>query len=125
MARLASHLRDVVLFAQLSLNDIPYAWALAHELGLDDDRIWSDLANAYEKIDPLAVLPVYSGLVERELAGADARNYRIAARRLTKTRALAAGSPEAAAVDELIAELRDKHRRRPRLQREFDCAGLP
>lgn len=125
MARLASHPRDVVLFAQLSLNDISYAWALAHELGLDDDHTWSDLANAYEKIDPLAVLPVYSGLVERELADADARNYRSAARRLTKMRALAAGSPEAAAVDELIAELRDKHRRRPRLQREFDRAGLP
>lgn len=28
-------------------------------------------------------------------------------------------------VDELIAELRDTHRRRPRLQQEFDRAGLP
>jgi hypothetical protein len=125
LERLAAHPRDAVLFAQLSLNDVPFAWQLAHTLDLDDDRTWGDLAKAYEKLDPQAVLPVYTRLVERELETADARNYRSAARRLKKMRKLAAGSTESAEVDEFIAELRDRHRRRPRLQQEFDRTGLP
>ena len=48
-----------------------------------------------------------------------------AARRLKKMRKLAAGSDQATEVDHLIAELRQTHRRRPRLQQEFDRAGLP
>lgn len=123
--RLTPRPRDAVLFAQLSLKDVPLAWNLARTLGLDDDRSWSDLAKAYEKLDPVAVLPVYTGLVERELADADARHYRKAARRLKKMRKLAAGSSESAEVDELIADLRGRYRRRPRLQLEFDRAGLP
>jgi len=39
-------------------------------------------------------------------------------------RGLAAGSGKAAGVDELVAELRPLHRRRPRLLLEFDSAGL-
>jgi len=35
------------------------------------------------------------------------------------------GSDYAAEVDHLIAELRHANRRRPRLQQEFDRAGLP
>jgi hypothetical protein len=123
--RLAPHPRDAVLFAQLSLKDVPLAWNLAHSLGLADARTWSDLVKAYEKLDPLAVLPIHTELVEGELAEADAKNYRSAARRLKKMRKLAAGSSESAEVDELIADLRDRYRRRPRLQQEFDRAGLP
>lgn len=40
-------------------------------------------------------------------------------------RKLAAGSPEEAEVAEFIADLRERNRRRPRLQLEFDRAGLP
>lgn len=40
-------------------------------------------------------------------------------------RKLSHGSGQAAEVDELIAELRETHRRRPRLQQEFTRAGLP
>ncbi len=123
--RLTARPRDAVLFAQHSLNDVLYAWNLAHSLGLDDDRVWSDLAKAYEKLDPIAVLPVHTRLVERELADADARHYRGAARRLKKMRKLAAGSSESAEVDEFIGDLRERYRRRPRLQLEFDRAGLP
>jgi hypothetical protein len=125
LERLAPHPRDAVLFAQHSLKDIPYAWNLAHNLGLDDDRTWSDLAKAYETLDPIAVLPVHARLVEHELAESNARHYRGAARRLKKMRKLAAGSGESAEVDELIADLRARYRRRPRLQQEFDRAGLP
>jgi tetratricopeptide (TPR) repeat protein len=58
MERLADSPRDAVLFALLSLKDAQYAWELAHSLALDDDRTWSDLVKAYERVDPLAVLPV-------------------------------------------------------------------
>jgi hypothetical protein len=40
-------------------------------------------------------------------------------------RKLAAGTDKATEVDDFIAALREKHRRRPRLQQEFDRAGLP
>jgi hypothetical protein len=64
-------------------------------------------------------------LVLTELSGAAAQHYRIAARRLKKTRTLAAGSACSAEVDAFIAELREANRRRPRLQLEFHRAGLP
>jgi tetratricopeptide (TPR) repeat protein len=123
--RLAARPRDAVLFTQLTLKDIPVAWRLAHGLGLEDSDVWDKLAKAYEKIDALAVLPVYADLVERDITGGEARFYSSAARRLKKMRTLASGSPEAADVDGLIADLRDRYRRRPRLQLEFDRAGLP
>jgi hypothetical protein len=44
---------------------------------------------------------------------------------LAKLRKLAAGTEQSGSVDDLIADLRETHRRRPRLQREFDRAGLP
>lgn len=80
---------------------------------------------AYEKVDPIAVLPIHQRLVENELFEAGAQHYRLAARRLARMRKLAAGSQHAADVDTLIADLREVHRRRPRLQQEFDRAGLP
>ena len=125
LERLAVSPRDAVLFALLGLNDLQLAWNLAHSLGLGDDRTWSDLAKAFEMVDRLAVLPVLARLVERELTEADAQHYRFAVRRLAKMRTLAAGTDAAGDVDQFVAELRQTHRRRPRLQLEFDRAGLP
>ena len=125
VATLAVSPRDAVLFALLTLKEVQLAWNLAYSLGLDSDDVWERLATAYEKVDPLAVLPVYARLVDNELTEAGAQHYRIAARRLAKMRRLATGSAEAAGIDELIADLRETHRRRPRLQQEFDRAGLP
>jgi hypothetical protein len=122
-----SHLpRDAVLFALGHLDDVSHAWELAHSLGLDSADVWEQLANAYQKIDPVAVLPVYRCLVEQELTIAGARHYQVAARRLKTMRRLAASDHDKAAeVDAFVADLREQHRRRPRLQREFDQAGLP
>jgi uncharacterized Zn finger protein len=114
-----------VMFALRTLKDVEFAWDLAHSLALTDDPTWSELVKAYEKVDPLAVLPVLQRLVHDELVVAKAQNYRLAARRLAKMRRLAAGSDHAQAVDTLVAQLRENHRRRPRLQQEFDRAGLP
>lgn len=124
VATLAASPRDAVLFALLTLKDAQFAWNLAHSLDLDSDHTWGELVKAYEKVDPLAVLPIHQRLVENELVEAGAQHYRLAARRLAKMRKLAAGSDNAVEVDHLIAELRETHRRRPRLQQEFDRAGL-
>lgn len=113
------------MFALATLKDAGFAWNLAHSLALADDPTWSELVKAYEKIEPLAVLPVLQRLVDNDLVVAKTQNYRLAARRLAKMRRLAAGSDHSQAVDKLIAQLRDTHRRRTRLQQEFDRAGLP
>lgn len=125
VATLAASPSDAVLFALLTLKDTQFAWNLARSLALDDDRTWSELAGAQEKVDPLAVLPVLTRLVENELTEAGAQHYQMAARRLAKMRKLAARSDKADDVDNFIAALRETHRRRPRLQQEFDRAGLP
>lgn len=125
VATLAASPSDAVLFALLTLKEPEFAWNLAHSLALDSDHTWSELVKAYEKVDPLAVLPIHQRLVDNELVEAGAQHYRLAARRLAKMRKLADGSDQAAVVDELIADLRETHRRRPRLQQEFDRAGLP
>lgn len=114
-----------MLFALLTLREVDQAWTLAHNLGLSDADIWTRLAKEYQKHEPLAVLPVLATLVTGDLVQADARSYQIAARRLTTMRNLALHTDKACEVDDLIATLREEHRRRPRLQQEFDRAGLP
>lgn len=114
-----------MVFALHHLDDADLAWTLAHNLELTDARTWSELADAYEQIDPLGVLPVLRDLVLTDLRDTDARAYKHAARRLRRMRSLAAGTDRAAEVDDLVKTLRDEHRRRPRLQREFDQASLP
>jgi uncharacterized Zn finger protein len=122
---LAASPSDAVLFALLTLKDPEFAWNLAHSLALDSDHTWAELLKTYEKVDRLAVLPIHQRLVENELVEAGAQHYRLAARRLAKMRKLAAGSGTAVEVDDLIADLREIHCRRPRLQQEFDRAELP
>jgi hypothetical protein len=125
LERLGGSPRDAVLFALLTLRDVEQAWTLAHTLGLICTDTWARLVKEYQKRDPLAVLPVLATLVDGDLVQADARHYQVAARRLKSMRALAAGTEKAHEVDDLVAALREEHRRRPRLQREFDRAGLP
>ncbi len=125
VATLAASPSDAVLFALLTLKDVQFAWNLADTLTLDNDRTWNELIKAYEKVDPLAVLPIHQRLVETELVQTGAQHYRLAARRLATMSRLAAGSDRAGEIDHLIADLRETHRRRPRLQREFNRAGLP
>lgn len=105
---------DAALFALLTLKEAEFAWNLVHSLGLDSDATWGELVKVYEKVDQLTVLPAHQRLVENELVQAGAHHYR-----------LAAGAEQAAAVIDLVADLRETHRRRPRLQQVFDRAGLP
>ena len=116
---------DAVSFALTTLKDPRGAWKLAHDLSLTSDRDWDQLITVYEKVDPVAVLPIHQRLVMNTLAVTGAAYYRDAARRLTRMRKLAAGTDHADDVDEFIRDLRDEHRRRPRLKQEFDRARLP
>lgn len=125
MATLSQRPDDAVLFALVTLKDVNRAWDLAQSLALDDDRTWAELIEAYEKIDPIATLPIHRRLVEHELVEAGAQHYRIAARRLAKMRDISAGTENSAEVHEFVVNLRRAHQRRPRLQQEFDRARLP
>jgi hypothetical protein len=124
LLRLAPVPREAVLFVLLTLDDVPQAWQLADDLGLTDDDVWDRLARAYESVDPAATLPVHARLVESELLETGAQHYQRAARRLKRMRALAERADRTADVDQLVAELRETHRRRPRLLQELDRAGL-
>jgi hypothetical protein len=123
--RLASRPCDAVFFALLTLKEPELAWDLAHELSLNDADAWDRVLKEYEKLDPIATLPVHSRLVEELLVDAGAQNYQQAAKRLRTMRALTAGTSHRPDVDALIAHLRETHRRRPRLLQEFDRAHLP
>lgn len=125
MDALEGNPREAVGFALYSLGEVSLAWELAHSLDLGDAGLWEALAKQYEVVEPLAVLPIYADRVRGDLEHADAGFYRAAACRLAHMRTLAKGTNEAADVDRFIAELRETHRRRPRLQQEFDRAGLP
>ena len=122
---LAANPWEAVSFALYTLQDVPLAWEWAHTLALTDARLWDDLVEAYSKIDATAVLPVLRMRVQSILGSTDVRNYKAAAGRLSTMRDLARGTDAAADVDEFIAETREENRLRPRLQREFDKAGLP
>ena len=116
---------DAVLFTLNTLKDTQAAWDLAHDLCLDSDHAWASLIDAYEKVDPLAVIPIHERLVRNELSNTGAEHYRRAARRLARMRKLVAATRSAAQVDSLIAGLREENKRRPWLQHEFTRAGLP
>ncbi len=125
MRALESRPDDAVGFALRGLRDPQRAWELAHRLELTNARTWSDLIKEYERIDPLATLDIHRSLVEGTLEGTGAQFYKDAARRLARMRKLAADTNRATEVDALIVGLRETHRRRPRLQSEFDRANLP
>jgi hypothetical protein len=44
-------------------------------LALDSDRTWSELVKAYEKVDPLAVLPIVNRLVLGEVVAPGAECF--------------------------------------------------
>lgn len=64
----------------------------AHDLDLNDARLWDELIKAYVKTNPAAVIPVLQRRVTELLVNADARNYKAGARNLKKMHRLAKGT---------------------------------
>ncbi len=120
--RLEQRPYDYIVFLLLSIEDVPRAWAEAHRIGLVDDGLWTQLVGAYQQLDPAAVIPVLQRLVDSDLQVADIRNYKSAARRVAQLRGLAAKTGQIDHVDAVIADIRYRHRNRPRLLRELDRA---
>lgn len=116
---------EAITFILTTLKGPRRAWQLAHDLDLRSDHAWSELAKAYEVFDPVAVLPIHQRLVENTLSNTGASHYREAARLLARMRRLAVDTEHADMVNVLITQLRETHRRRPRLQKEFDRENLP
>lgn len=125
MSSLETRPTDAVSFALGRLRDPRLAWELAHSLELKDQSVWSTVLAAYGAIEPLATLPMHRELVEADLAHTKPSFYRSAALRLRQMRRIAAGTPAAADVDAFILETRAAHRRRTRMQQEFDRCKLP
>ena len=126
VAALAASPRDAVLFALLTLKEVQLAWDLAHSLGLDSDDVWERAGQGVREgrpdrraADPRtgsstaswrgrrAALPD-----RRPSAGEDAQ----ARRRIGLGGRESTSSSPSCAI---------RNRRRPRLQQEFDRAGLP
>ena len=97
--RLASRPPDAVLFALLTLNEPELAWDLAHELSSSAADAWDRVLKQYEKLDPIATIPLHTRLVEELLVDAGAQNYQRAAKRLRTMRALTAGTAHRPDVD--------------------------
>jgi hypothetical protein len=128
LSTLASRPADLVRFQLEHVRDPRLAWETAHRLELRDDRVWSDLAEAYFPIDPVAAIQVQLRLVAASVREANTRAYRPAARELATLRksATRANSPEALAlVDSTLADLRERYRRRPSFLAALDRARLP
>lgn len=122
--RLSDDPATAVEFALNVQCDVPLAWELAHDLDLEDDDLWVELAGEYMSIDALAVLPVYARLVNIILLDAQPRSYRVAAQILNLMRRIAQGTDQQAHVDATIANLREAYVRRPLMLRAFDKEGL-
>ncbi|GAA1814538.1 hypothetical protein [Agromyces neolithicus] len=118
------HAAEIAVSAGIAASDAICGHVLGYRAAGDAHR--EAVATLRDAANASTVLPVLRELVEGELIRADAQHYRFAARRLKRMRRLAASDPSSAeGVDAFIADLRERHRRRPRLQLEFTRAGLP
>lgn len=126
-ARLAARSIRDLLETLLALGLDDRAWQAAQGEVLNAD-LWSRLVAVRETVDPASVQPMLRELIDSDLEVADARNYQSAVKRLKQLkRAMAAveGSGGGAAeFAEIVDELRERHRRRPRFLDELRRARL-
>ncbi|WP_338054646.1 DUF6880 family protein [Subtercola vilae] len=124
LTALEANPRDLILFLLLTLNDPVRAWAAAARLQPDDGDLWARLVDAYQQIDPAAVLPVLRRLIDGDLEVADAANYRSAVQRLRQYRTISAGVGQTDAAREYTTLLREQNRNRPRFLKELGKANF-
>jgi uncharacterized Zn finger protein len=106
----------------LAEGDLVAAWAAVERFGAGG--AWRELADASEDDLPIAAADLYRPELERMLREPNTRIYPAVAGTLTKMRALYAKVDEQAAIDALVAEIRERYRRRTSLIAQLDRAGL-
>ena len=122
-ARLASRsIRDLIE-ALLGLGLDERAWLSAQGEVLDAG-LWTRLVAVREVGDPAAVLPILRHLIDSDLEVADARNCTSAAKRLKQLRQAMAAAGVGDDFADIVAELRERHKRRPRFLEELRKARL-
>ena len=105
------------------------AWTEAHRAASSGTplsaRLWDAVIDDYRHIDPAAVLPVMQHVLEELLRVADTAKYADAVKRMKALLhvAQAAGAPEVG--ERIVAELRERFRRRTSLIARMDRARLP
>jgi hypothetical protein len=116
------HPRELIeTLLALGLRD--RAWQEAQGQPLDEN-LWSRLVKSRQADDPESVIPMLRQLIDADLEVSDARNYRSAVKRLTQLRTVLTACGRGAEFAPIVAELRDAHRRRPRLLEEMRRARL-
>jgi hypothetical protein len=119
---LTRSIRDLIeTLLGLGLDDRAWNSAQGHAL---DAQLWGRLVVVREKTDPASVLPILRQLIANDLEVADARNYKSAARRLKQLRRAMVAAGAQGDFDGIVSELREQHKRRPRLMEELLRAGL-
>jgi hypothetical protein len=122
-ARLAGRSTRDLIETLLGLGLDERAW-LSAQGEILDAGLWARLVAVREASDPVSVLPILRQLIEGDLEVADARNYQSAARRLKQLRQAMAAGGMGDDFAEIVAELRERHKRRPRLLEELRKARL-
>ena len=122
MRLFARSIRDLIeTLLGLGLDD--RAWQSAQGQDLDT-QLWGRLVIVREKRDPVSVLPVLRQPIANDLEVADARNYKSAARRLKQLRKAMVAAGTDGGFEGIVSELREQHKRRPRLLEELRRAGF-
>jgi uncharacterized Zn finger protein len=111
--------------ALLGEGDSEVAWQTATATGSDlGVRRWLRIAEARENAHPADAMPIYWRAIDEALETADRRNYAEAVRILRRAGAAAAAAGKEATFHVRLAELRERHRRRPTLITMLDKAKL-
>ncbi|PSL08444.1 putative Zn finger protein [Haloactinopolyspora alba] len=101
------------------------AWTAALDAAdrIDVD-LWTKLLARRAKTDPASTLPHYQRLVDDVLVKADRQNYRTAARLLRDMRDAASAAGISPEFERVLADIKERNRRRPKFFDELRRAGL-
>lgn len=119
---------DALIRFQLdTLADPKLAWETAQQLDTVSDWVWGVLAKEYFPINPVASVEVQLRIISVDLTQAKTSKYRPAAAELKELRKAAskASAHALTVVDQGIAELREKYKRRPSFLAALNSARLP
>jgi uncharacterized Zn finger protein len=113
---------SVVVEILLYEDDIETAWLTAIEHGCEH-RLWLTLARARETTHPLDSIPIYQREALAQIDTKKNRGYRNAVDHLERVRRLATSGGEPERFDQLLAEIRVKHKPKRNLMALLEKKG--